>query len=112
MREIYRTQEYDEFFDQADEKLQDKISYIYDLIQTQKVLTSNFVKKLTNENLYEIRLQINNEYRILTFAIDHENIIEAKNILLISGFIKKSTKDYDKQIKKALKILEQWKDRN
>ena len=46
-----------------------------------------------------------NEYRVILFTIDHENLIEATQILLLNGFIKKSTKDYKKEIDKALQIL-------
>lgn len=38
-------------------------------------------------------------------TIDHENFIEAEQILLLNGFIKKSTKDYKKEIQKAEHIL-------
>jgi hypothetical protein len=41
-----------------------------------------------------------------------QNINQATTILLISGFMKKATKDYDKEIKKAIKILEKWTDQN
>ncbi len=61
-----------------------------------------------NTDFYEIRIQVNNEYRVIVFTLDHDNITQSKEILFLNGFIKKSTKDYDKQIKKAAKILEQW----
>ena len=38
-------------------------------------------------------------------AVDNENIILSKKILLLNGFLKKSTKDYSKQIKIAERIL-------
>ena len=46
-----------------------------------------------------------NEYRTLLLAIDHENFIEAKNIILLNSFLKKSNKDYRKQIEIAENIL-------
>jgi hypothetical protein len=46
-----------------------------------------------------------NEYRTVLFAVNHKNIIQATEIVFLNGFLKKSTKDYDKQIKKAVKIL-------
>ena len=49
-----------------------------------------------------------NEYRTIIFATDKENIIESKNILLLNGFMKKSNKDYAKQIEIANKILNQY----
>lgn len=44
-----------------------------------------------------------NEYRTVLFAIDNSNVILSTKI--IHGFLKKSTKDYDKQIAKAVRIL-------
>ena len=62
--------------------------------------------KYVRTELYEMRVSVgNNEYRTILFAIDHENVMEAKNILLLNGFIKKDTKDYRKQIEIATTIL-------
>ena len=110
MRTIYRTPEFDEFLNDADEQLKKKIAYIFEIIGSMPVINAKIAKKLINTELYEIRIQINNEYRVITYTIDHEDINQCKNVLLISGFMKKSTKDYDKEIKKAIKILEQWKE--
>lgn len=52
-----------------------------------------------------IKEVITNEYRTVLFAIDHDNIIQSTRILLLNGFLKKSEKDYKKQISKAEKIL-------
>lgn len=46
-----------------------------------------------------------NEYRSVLFAIDHDNIIESTRIILLNGFLKKSTKDYKREIDKAENIL-------
>ena len=46
-----------------------------------------------------------NEYRTILFAADHDNIVQAKIVIILNGFLKKSAKDYDKQIKKAINIL-------
>ena len=40
-----------------------------------------------------------NEYRTVLFAIDNSNVILSTKIILLNGFLKKSTKDYDKQMK-------------
>lgn len=37
-----------------------------------------------------------------------ENIIQAEQILLLNGFMKKSTKDYKKEIQKAQHILDTY----
>ncbi len=76
----------------------------------QQIINTKIAKKLKGTELYELRIQVGKEYRILTFTIDHDDINQAEKILYISGFHKKSTKDYKKQIIKASKILEQWEE--
>ena len=41
-------------------------------------------------------------------TLDHENIVQAEQILLLNGFMKKSTKDYKKEIQKAQHILDTY----
>lgn len=56
--------------------------------------------------LYEMRVSVgSNEYRTVLFAIDNSNVILSTKIILLNGFLKKSTKDYSKQIAKAERIL-------
>ena len=112
MRTIFKTTEYIEFFENSETNVIDKIDYILQVLITQPVINTKTAKKLINTDFYEIRVQVNNEYRIIVFAIDHDNITQSTNILFLNGFMKKSTKDYDKQIKKAIKILDQWQDQN
>ena len=112
MRKIFKTHEFLEFMNNSETNVKDKVDYLFDIITTQPVINSKVAKKLINTAFYEVRIQVNNEYRIIVFAIDHDNITQSKNILFLNGFMKKSTKDYDKQIKIAIKILDQWKDRN
>jgi len=46
------------------------------------------------------------------FAIDKTNLLEAEKVLLLNGFVKKSTKDYKREIKKAEKLLNDYIDGN
>lgn len=110
MRKIYFTDEVLEFLEVVEPNVKIKIDYVLEVLISQSVINTKIAKKLINTYLYEIRIQVNNEYRILCFCIDNENITQAKEILFLNAFLKKSTKDYDKQIKKAIKILEQWND--
>ena len=69
-------------------------------------VTTKFIKHLENTDLYEMRVSVgNNEFRTLLFAIDHDNFIEAKNIILLNGFLKKDSKGYKRQIEIAQTIL-------
>lgn len=110
MRNLQFTDEFLEFINQSETNVKTKINYLFEVIKTQTVINSKVAKKLVNTDFYEIRIQVNNEYRIIVFTLNHDNITQSKEILFLNGFIKKSTKDYDKQIKKAAKILEQWKE--
>ncbi len=110
MRTIFRTKEFNDFLSVADENVKAKVVYLSDVVINQNVINTKIAKKLINTNFYELRIQIENEYRIILFAIDHENINQCKQVLFLNGFLKKSTKDYVKQIKKAVKILELWKE--
>jgi len=112
MRTIFRTNEFSLFLENADQTTKDKIVYLSEIIAMQPVINTKVAKKLVNTDFYEVRIQVNNEYRIIVFAIDHDNITQSRNILFLNGFMKKSTKDYDKQIKIAIKILEKWQDQN
>ncbi|MBO5810289.1 MAG: type II toxin-antitoxin system RelE/ParE family toxin [Bacteroidales bacterium] len=105
MRTIYRSMEFDLFYNSLSNKIQNKIDYALNIISEIKIINSKLAKKLKNTNLYELRISIENEYRILLFTIDNESLIECNEIILLNGFIKKSTKDYKKEIHKAQQIL-------
>lgn len=108
MRNLQFSNEFLEFINLSEPNVKTKIYYLFEIIKTQSVINSKVAKKLANTNFYEIRIQVNNEYRVIVFAIDHDNINQSTEIVFLNGFMKKSTKDYEKQIKKAIKILEQW----
>jgi hypothetical protein len=112
MRTIFKTHEFLEFLNNSETNVKDKIDYLLEIIITQPVINIKIAKKLINTDFYEVRIQVNNEYRIIVFTIDQDNITQSRNILFLNGFMKKSTKDYDKQIKIAIKILEKWQDQN
>ena len=69
-------------------------------------VSAKFIKHLENTELYEMRVSIgNNEYRTIMFTMDNPNVILATKIILLNAFMKKSTKDYKKQLRTAEKIL-------
>lgn len=70
------------------------------------MVSAKFVKHLENTDLYEIRVSVGgNEYRTIMFTMDNEDAMQAREITLLNAFIKKSTKDYRKQIIMAENIL-------
>lgn len=108
IREVLYTNEFRDFYDSLDETIVKKVDYVIELIRTIKIVHTKFVKKLVSSELHEMRVSVgSNEYRSILFSVDHNNIIEATQVVILSGFLKKSTKDYDKQIKKAERILKE-----
>jgi mRNA-degrading endonuclease RelE of RelBE toxin-antitoxin system len=108
IRELIYTDEFKEYYHSLDERTKDKYGDCLTLLEEIRVLSTKFVKALVNtdENLYELRVSVGfNEYRSILFSADHDNIIQATKIVILNGFLKKSSKDYSKQIKKAINIL-------
>ncbi|MDD4515870.1 type II toxin-antitoxin system RelE/ParE family toxin [Massilibacteroides sp.] len=106
IREVFYTEEFFIFYKELNVKVQTKIDYVITLIKDIQLIHTGFVKKLVDTELYEMRVSISsNEYRTILFAVDHKNIIEATKVVILNGFLKKSTKDYLEQINKAKKIL-------
>ncbi len=107
VRTIYKTQQYKEFYDLLPPRVQNKFDYVVNVIVSVYNVPVKFVKHLENTDLYEMRVSVGtNEYRTILFAIDNLNFIEAKNIILLNGFLKKDTKDYRVRIDLAKTILE------
>jgi mRNA-degrading endonuclease RelE of RelBE toxin-antitoxin system len=106
IRKVLYSDEFNLFYSELDKTVQEKFKQAIDIIKTIYVINTKFVKRLINTNLYEMRVSVGfNEYRTIIFAIDNENIIQSTQIILLNGFLKKSSKDYNKQIKKAINIL-------
>ncbi len=112
MREIDITQECLEFVDSQEQRVIDKFFQLIEVIGEVKVINANFVKKLKSTPFYELRIKAGNEYRVVIFAIDHLNFSECTKAVCLCGFIKKSSKDYNKAIKQAQNILEEYLDNN
>ena len=108
MRTIFRSEEFDEYYALQPERVRKKIDYALSVLEQIKVISTKLVKSIENTDFYELRISVDNEHRVLMFSIDHENIIEATQVLLLNGFIKKSTKDYKSQISIAEKILQKY----
>ncbi|MDR0732443.1 MAG: type II toxin-antitoxin system RelE/ParE family toxin [Dysgonamonadaceae bacterium] len=108
IRNIVLSRDFLQYYNALDECTKDKYVDSIKILEEVYVLSTKFVKRLvsTKENLYELRVSIGfNEHRSILFSANHENIIQATEIVILTGFLKKSTKDYDKQIKRAINIL-------
>ncbi|MEE1022471.1 MAG: type II toxin-antitoxin system RelE/ParE family toxin [Muribaculaceae bacterium] len=110
IRTIYRTPEFDAFYYALPLRVRNKFEYVFEVVQSVYNISTKFIKHLEKSDLYEMRVSIgSNEYRTILFAIDHDNVIEARKIVLLNGFLKKSSKDYRKQIDIAKTILNELK---
>lgn len=101
LREIKFYQSYFlEYYKAQSEKVQEKIDFILQVLETQHFVSDKYVKHITNSNgIYEIRISVgSNEYRILFFFESGDLISGGKIIVLGNGFMKKDTKDYKKAV--------------
>ena len=104
-RELIYSPEYMEFVRNANPRTREKLRYAVSILQTVPQIPAKFVKKLVNTDFYELRVSVDNEVRVILFSADNDNINLATNVVLLNGFVKKSTKDYDMEITKAINIL-------
>lgn len=98
---------FEEFFIKQSDKVKDKIIWTFSLIEELDRVPETYLKHLTGTNgLYEIRVkQASDIYRIFCF------FDKGKLIVLANGFQKKTQKTPEKEIKKGLKIKEEYENR-
>ena len=109
IRKVIYSHEFEEYFASIDEQLRKKYEYALEIVRTQYVVSTKVVKSLENTEFYELRVSVSsNEYRTILLAIDHDNFIQSKNVLLLNSFLKKSTKQYKAEVKKAENIVKRY----
>ena len=104
-RDLIFSPEYQEFEHNATPRAREKLRYAIVILETLYPVPTKFVKKLTGTDFYELRVSVDNEIRVILFTADNENINLANRVILLNGFVKKGTKDYDREIIKAINIL-------
>lgn len=94
-----------DFYIAQPENVQVKIEWTLNLIRVQRQVPEKYFKHMEGtKGLYEIRVEVgSNIYRIFSF-FDKGNIV-----VLGNAFQKKSQKTPKNEIKKALKIMEDYK---
>ena len=109
IRETLHTLEYEEYYASLDEKTKAKFDYVESIIKTQYVVNKKFVKNLEGTEFYEARVSVGtNEHRTIIFAIDSISFIESKRVLFLNSFLKKSTKQYKREVENARQILHKY----
>lgn len=104
-RELIYSPQYMEFVQGAGPRTRQKLRYVVSILESAPQIPAKFVKKLVNTDFYELRVSVDNEVRVIIFSADNENINLASSVVLLNGFVKKSTKDYEREIIKAINIL-------
>ncbi len=109
LREIYYSEEYEEYYANLDKRIQEKYDYVEQIIRTQYVVNKKFVKNLEESEFYEARVSVGtNEYRTIVFAIDSQSFIESKRVLFLNSFLKKDAKQYKGAVREARRILTKY----
>ena len=93
-----------DFYKAQDNKVQEKIEYVLDLIRFEKRVPAKFLKALENtDDIYEIRvITAFKSVRILCF------FDEGSLIILANCFVKKTQKTPKEQIKLAEKLKKEY----
>jgi len=98
LRKVALSDEFSNYYDNLNTKIQDKYTYALQLIKTIKVVSEKFVKKIQNTEFYEVRVSIGtNEYRTILIATDNTNFVEATRVILLNSFLKKDNKQYKRE---------------
>lgn len=104
-RNLVLSPAFKEFEQSANLRTREKLRYAISILETVYPVPAKFVEKLVGTDFFELRVSVDNEIRVILFAVDNDNINLATSVILLNGFVKKGTKDYDKEITKAINIL-------
>ena len=93
-----------DFYSKQNNKVQEKIEYVFNLIRQVERIPEKFFKHLTTTSgLYEIRVEYqSNIYRIFCF------FDKGKLVVLLNGFHKKTNKTPKKEIELAEKLRKEY----
>lgn len=93
-----------DFYISLDSSVQEKIEYVFKVIKTVDLIPRKFLKHVeSTDGLYEIRIKVGSDIYRVFCCFDSGRIV-----VLFNGFQKKSQKTPKKEIKKALKIKEDY----
>ena len=101
---IFHNHYFIDFYVEQNEKVQEKIEYVFKILRTVQNVPKKFLYHMTGtDGLYEIRIEFeSNIYRIFC-CFDKGNLV-----VLFNGFQKKSQKTPKKEIDLALKLKDEY----
>jgi len=93
-----------EFYARQNLKIQDKIDYVFDVIETSEIIPSRFLRHITGvQGLYEIRIEYQgNIYRVFC-CFD-----EGKLVVFFNAFQKKTEKTPKREIEQAIGLKNEY----
>ncbi len=93
---------FDDFFEPLPKKVRNKIIKIFEIIETIAHVPETYLKHLL-DGLFEIRVQLGSDiFRILCF------FDSGKLVVLLTGFQKKTQKTPSNEIKRALRLMNEY----
>ncbi len=93
-----------QFYQMQDQKVKDKIQYVFELIRQVDQVPEKFLKHLTGTNgLYEIRIDYQSNIFRIFCCFD-----QGKLVVLFNGFQKKTQKTLRKEVDKAEKLMQDY----
>lgn len=105
IREVIAYKNYfEDFLREQPQKVQDKIFKIIEAIEILERVPINYLKYLEGtEGLYEVRIKLAaNIWRVFCF-FDKDKLV-----ILLNGFVKKTQKTPKEELKKAVKLMNEY----
>ena len=105
VREVIAYKDYfEKFLLSLDEKVQNKIYKVIEIIETFEMVPEQYLKAIKgNKGLYEARIKLGkNIWRVFCF------FDEGRLVILLTGFQKKTQKTPKKEIKRAVKLMNEY----
>lgn len=99
---IFHEHYFIEFYLDQNEKVQQKIEYVFKIVRTVQNVPKKFLQHMAGtDGLYEIQIEFESNIYSIFCCFDKGNLV-----VLFNGFQKKSQKTPDKEIDLALKLKE------
>jgi phage-related protein len=91
-----------DFYEELDEKAQEKIDYALMLLKKESRLSNRFVKRMSG-SIYELRAIYKNKHYRIFFVFDEGNIV-----VLFHGFLKKTRKTPMEELERVKRIKREY----
>ncbi len=103
---IFYEDHFMEFYRSQDKKVQEKIQYVFQLVQSVEKVPEKFLKHLTGtDGLYEIRVEYRSDIFRVFCCFD-----KGRLVVLLNGFQKKTQKTPAGELDKAIKLMKAYFD--